>query len=385
MAIYDADGTLLAEAGSPPRGPLAAGDIARLAKGEVVELAEPGRIAVGLGDRLGSDRPPYGLFRFPPPLPFGGASEQPVFRVLPPPLLILLAALLAVLAVVSFVFVRSLVVPIRRLSEVAHALGGGDLSARAQLERRDELGELGRTFDAMADRLVATLRGQTELLANASHELRTPLARIRVALDIAAEGDAALARQQLGEIATDLAELEALVSDILLMTRLDLERGRIDGPPQPLRLESMAAGEIIDAAAEHFRRDHGDRDLRVEAEGSWRLRGDRALLRRVLGNLLDNAAKYSDSARPIVLRARSEAASIVWEVRDEGIGIDPEDLQRIFAPFYRTDRSRSRATGGTGLGLALARRVIEAHGGTIVAESEPGRGSTFRVTLPADR
>jgi len=380
FAVYGSRGELWASAGAPPHGPLEGDELDRLRREGSLVLAEPNRMAASL-TRPGQGLVAYGLVRFTSP-PLFNPDDEPESRWLPP--LLLMSVLLIVLAVASFVFVRSLAVPIRRLSQVARALGDGDTSARARLDRRDELGDLGRAFDEMADRLVATLRGQTELLANASHELRTPLARIQVALDIAAEGDAALAREQLGEIATDLAELEALVSGILLMARLDLERDRLDGPRQPLRLESLSAQEVVDAAAERFRRDHPQRELRIEAEAPGRLRGDRTLLRRVLANLLENAAKYSDTARPIVLRACAEAERIVLEVSDEGIGIAPEDLERIFMPFFRTDRSRSRSTGGIGLGLALARRVVEAHGGTIIAESAQGGGTTFRVVLPAE-
>lgn len=380
LAVYAADGTLLAQAGESPGGTVEREDLERLRRGQTVQLTDPDQIAVGVPGAEGGEVA-YGIVRFPERLPFHRAEGERL-RWLPP--LLLLVGLLALLAVVSLVFVRSLAAPIRRLSQVARAFGDGDTSARAQLDRRDELGDLGRAFDEMADRLVATLRGQTELLANASHELRTPLARIQVALDIAAEGDAALAREQLGEIATDLAELEALVSDILLMARLDLQRDRLDGPRQPLRLESLPAQEVVEVAADRFRRDHPERELRIEAEAPGRLRGDRALLRRVLANLLENAAKYSDAPRPIVLRACGGAERIVLEVSDEGIGIAPEDLERVFMPFFRTDRSRSRSTGGIGLGLALARRVVEAHGGSIIAESAQGGGTIFRVTLPAE-
>ncbi|MBI5489431.1 MAG: HAMP domain-containing histidine kinase [Deltaproteobacteria bacterium] len=380
LAVFASDGTLLAQAGESPAGTLGREDLERLHRGETVQLTDPDQLAVGVPGAE-SQGVAYGIVRFSPRFPFDRAEGEK-FRWLPP--LLLLVGLLALLAVVSLVFVRSLAGPIRRLSQVARAFGDGDTSARAHLDRRDELGDLGRAFDEMADRLVDTLRGQTELLANASHELRTPLARIQVALDIAAEGDAALAREQLGEIATDLTELEALVSDILLMARLDLERDRLDGPRQPLRLESLPAQEVVEAAVDRFRRDHPERELRIETEAPGRLRGDRALLRRVLANLLENAAKYSDADRLIVLRAHGDAERVVLEVSDEGIGIAPEDLERIFMPFFRTDRSRSRSTGGIGLGLALARRVVEAHGGTIVAENAQGGGTTFRVTLPAE-
>lgn len=387
IAIYDDRGARLAAAGRHLLDPLAPGareELARLPDGAALQLAEPGRFALPLPARDGAPGA-YGVIRFPDarrrPPPRDGSG----IPYLPPPLLWTLGVLLAVLAVVSFLFVRDLARPMARLSRVARALGEGDLAARARLRRNDELGDLGRAFDEMADRLGATLRAQTELLANASHELRTPLARIRVALDLAHEGDAELAREQLGEIAQDLEELETLVSDILLMARLDLQRDEPAAPRQPLRLEPLAVRELADGAAERFAQAHPGRELLVEvADDLPTIVADRVLLRRVITNLLDNAAKYSDADRPIALRARAEPGAVRIEVEDEGLGIDAEDLERVFAPFFRSDRSRDRATGGVGLGLALARRVVEAHGGAIRAESAPGRGSTLSFTVRAE-
>jgi signal transduction histidine kinase len=384
LAIYGDGDELQVASGMSRLGPLSASELARLRAGVTLELAAPERFAVNLPARAGASSA-YGIIQFPP------ARRRPPPRHvaglpwLPPPLLWTLGVLLTVLTVVSFVFVRDLARPITRLSQVARALGEGDLTARASLDRQDELGDLGRAFDEMADRLSATLRTQTELLANASHELRTPLARIRVALDLAGEGDAALAREQLGEIAQDLGELEALVSDILLMARLDLKREKLAVPRQLLRLEVFPAREAVDDAAARFSKATPGRELQVGTDGDLpEIRADRVLLRRVLTNLLDNAAKYSDPGRPIALRARVDHDVVRFDVADEGIGIDAEDLERVFTPFFRTDRSRDRATGGVGLGLAIARRVVEAHGGAITIESAPGRGSTFSITIPAE-
>jgi signal transduction histidine kinase len=144
-------------------------------------------------------------------------------------------------------------------------------------------------------------------------------------------------------------------------------------------LASLAAD-----AAERFRGAHEGRTLEVAAEdGLPAVTGDAALLRRLLVNLLDNAAKYSEPPAPVTMAVRRADGAAIIEVRDFGIGIAPEDLPRLFTPFFRTDRSRARGTGGTGLGLALAKRIAEAHGGTISAESAPGEGTVFRVRLPA--
>ncbi|ACL66442.1 histidine kinase [Anaeromyxobacter dehalogenans 2CP-1] len=293
--------------------------------------------------------------------------------------LLFIGAVLAALAVASYPLTRAIVAPVERLTAAARALGAGDLAARANVRAHGELGELGRSFDEMAARLEALVRGERELLANVSHELRTPLARIRVALELAAEGDAARARRYLGEIGQDLAELDALVQDVLDAARLEARGAaalRLDAGPLEL-------ADVARAAASRFHGGHEGRALELEVGPGTRVHGDAALLRRMLDNLLDNAAKYSEAPSPVRLSVRAEPGAAILEVSDRGIGIAPEDLPRLFTPFFRTDRSRERGTGGTGLGLVLARRVAEAHGGSISVESAPGQGSTFRVRIPS--
>ncbi len=293
--------------------------------------------------------------------------------------LLFIGAVLVALALASFPLTRAIVAPVERLTEASRALGAGNLSARANVRARGELGELGRSFDEMAARLEALVRGERELLANVSHELRTPLARIRVALELAVEGDAERARRYLREIEQDLAELDGLVEDVLDAARLDARGAaalRLDEGPVDL-------AAVARAAAERFRDAREGRALELTlAEGVPPIRGDAALLRRLLANLLDNAAKYSEPPAPVRLALRPDGPWAVLEVRDRGIGVASEDLPRLFTPFFRTDRSRDRGTGGIGLGLALARRIAEAHGGTIEADSAPGEGTTLRVRLP---
>jgi signal transduction histidine kinase len=298
-----------------------------------------------------------------------------------------IAVVLLVLALGSIPLARSIATPVERLTAAARALGAGDLTARARVAAPGEVGELASAFDDMAARLERLVRAEKELLANVSHELRTPLARIRVALELAEEGDVARARQALGEIGDDLGELERLVDEILAAARLDL--GTADA--LPLHLDQVEVAGVVAEAAERFRARHAGRTLEVAVgEGLPVVEADPALLRRLLGNLLDNAAKYSDPGTTVGLAARpgetgggGGASGVVLEVSDRGIGIAAEDLARLFTPFFRTDRSRARGTGGVGLGLALAKRIAEAHGGTIGVESALGAGTTFRVTLPA--
>jgi signal transduction histidine kinase len=365
LAVYRAGGELVAASGDPPPPPLPDAERARLAAGPV-HLPGP-RFVWAIA--LAGDPPAYALLAGNPrgfPLSRGAAY---------------LAALLVALALASIPLARAIARPLERLTDAARRLGGGDLSARSGLRRGDEVGELSRAFDEMAERLERLVRSEKELLANVSHELRTPLSRIRVALELAEEGDLERARRCLGEIGADLAELERLIDDVLTAARLDLAGSRAaEVPFHPTR---VAAASLLDQAAERFRAAHAGRALAVVVEGTLPdVEADPVLLRRALGNLLDNAAKYSEDAAAVTLAARPFDGGLEVEVRDRGMGVDPADLPRLFTPFFRSDRSRARGTGGVGLGLALARRIVELHGGSIGVESAPGGGTTVRLRVP---
>jgi signal transduction histidine kinase len=238
----------------------------------------------------------------------------------------------------------------------------------------------------MAERITALRRSEKELLANVSHELRTPLARIRLALELVRSGDAARAEGYFADIEDDLGELEELLNGILTTARLDIASGAGGTALPPLRRESIAGRAVIDAARARFAVRHPERKLTGSVETAVPdVSADPVLLRRVLDNLLDNAVKFSDPVEPIELDGSrgEDPDALVIRVRDHGIGIGPEDVERVFEPFFRSDRSRTRSTGGVGLGLAVARRIVEAHAGTIVVESSTSEGTCFRVTVPA--
>jgi signal transduction histidine kinase len=302
------------------------------------------------------------------------------------PLLVLVGGFV-ILVIGALITARWIVRPIERLSRTARALGSGDLKARSQLDRSDEIGELGHRFDEMADRIASLLATEKELLANVAHELRTPLTRIGVALDLASEGDAEAARASLAEIAVDVSELETIVDDILTAMRFELAPGR--GAAQlPLRRAVVPPAEIAAAAADRLRARHPDRPLAVTTDdGAPAIHVDPVLFRRVIDNLLENAHKYTpDADAPIelsVTRDGPDGLGAVFEVRDRGIGIPSDDLPRIFTAFFRGERSRSRETGGVGLGLTLARRIVEAHDGAIEVTSTPNVGTSVRVSIPA--
>ncbi len=362
LTVYGPDGRLLASNVQPPLPPVSRSEL--------------------LGPKVGSLHLVGSGFSSAARLPGGGE----VLLDIPPRQglwargAVFILVVLVALALGSIPLARSIAAPLERLTEAARALGAGDLSVRTNLRTRGEVGELSAAFDDMAARLERLVRAEKELLANVSHELRTPLTRIRMALALAEEGDVARARQAMAEIGDDLAELERLVAETLAAARVDLaSAGEL-----PLHLERIDPAALLGEVATRFRAQWPERRLEIElAPPLPEVDADPALLRRLLGILLDNARKYSEGGDPVTLAARASEGQLALEVRDRGIGIAPEDLPRLFTPFFRTDRSRDRGTGGVGLGLALARRIAEAHGGRVAAESAPGAGTTLRVTFPA--
>ncbi|AKU96600.1 periplasmic sensor signal transduction histidine kinase [Labilithrix luteola] len=299
----------------------------------------------------------------------------------PPPILRLAIAVMAVVllvAVASIPLARSLVKPLRELVGTATRFGEGDLAARASVRRSDEIGDLATAFNLMAAKLEERLLAEKEMLANVSHELRTPLARARVVLETAKE-DPARSASLLREISHDLSDLERLTDDVLATIRLDFEGAASRG--LRLRPEDVDLPDVVRHSIARIVEAHPDRDVELDApEAVPSLRGDPALLLRLFDNLLDNARKYSSGT--VSVHVREERRELVVEIRDRGIGIEQSDLERIFEPFFRTDRSRQRATGGTGLGLALCRRIVDVHRGTIAASSSGGEGTTVIVRLP---
>jgi two-component system, OmpR family, sensor kinase len=291
---------------------------------------------------------------------------------------------LVVVGAASLWFSRRLARPLGELAEAARKFGGGDTSARAGLHRDDELGDVGRAFDDMAGRTEALLLAQRQLMADVSHELRTPLARIRVALELAAE-DPVAAKDVLADVGGDLDEIDQLIEDILTTARLDGERAE-------LRHESISVAEVARRAIAGFAARHPGRRLEPALGAEVAIECDPALLRRALDNLLDNAANYSEPSSTVTLalvgateRSAADERAVAFEVVDHGIGMTAEELERAFTPFWRADASRARRTGGVGLGLALARRIARAHGGDVTLVSTPGRGTTARLALPTAR
>ncbi len=287
----------------------------------------------------------------------------------------LVALLLAVLAGIGLATV--IAAPLGRMARVAAAVDAGDLSMRAgPMQARGEVRVLSDAFDHMLDRLERTFRRQRDFVSDASHELRTPLTVLRAQVEILDhQTDARVRHEANVTLLRRLDELDRLVADML--TLASAEAGQLV-EPREIDLEDFF---------EDLRRDlplFGDRTFQLHAVDGT-LMADRDRLTQVLRNLVRNAVAHTDSGDQIAVLARAHDSRLEISVTDTGPGIPPEQLEQIFERFRRLDSSRSRDRGGSGLGLAIARAIVEAHGGAIRAESDPGRGATFRIELPGYR
>ena len=357
LSLFDAQGTLVRTSVTPPLRAASKRELAAL--GTEKWALDVGRIVVRSddGSLIGVYAPNRPGFPWAYVLPVCGG------------ILILVGAL-------SIWFSRRLARPLDQLANAARKFGEGDTAARAQLGRKDELGDVGRAFDEMAERTSAVIQAQRRLMGDVSHELRTPLARIRVALELAAE-DPVAAKDVLADVTTDLDEIDQLIKDILTTARLE------GGESVPLERHPIELGDLADRAVKRFSARHPHRKLDRQIEGTGReLECDPVLLRRAIDNLLDNAAKYSDPSTTVTLAVIPNGARVAFEIVDHGIGMSEAELDRAFTPFWRADQSRTRKTGGVGLGLALARRIARVHGGDVTLASAPGEGTTARLEVP---
>ncbi len=270
----------------------------------------------------------------------------------------------------AYLLMRRLLRPVRVLSEGVDRLRMGDLDVEMPTRRTDELGRLIESFNAMARAVRQRIRARDQLLLDVSHELRSPLTRMRVALEMLP--DSAGKRS----VVEDVEEVEAMIAELLETERLDSPHGGLARAPTDL---AALLRETVTAIGGEFPRvllEGADEPLHADV--------DRERIRILVKNVLSNAIKYSRADGPPVrvVLDRGEGA-ITIGFHDRGVGIASDDLAYVFEPFYRVDRSRSRETGGYGIGLSLAKRIAEAHGGAIDVSSELGRGTSVLVSLPA--
>jgi signal transduction histidine kinase len=285
-------------------------------------------------------------------------------------LAVLLVSMIAVFATAHIVMTRALR-PLRALQDGVTRLSAGDLDVALPNHTQDEFGALTDAFNLMAARVKEMVQGRDRLLVDVSHELRSPLTRLKVALALLPDSS------KKAQAEADVSEMEALTTGLL-----ELERLR-DG--RALRVASADLVALLRDAAAPFAGAHPGVVV-SDAVPAIAVRVDEAGLRTVLRNLLENAVKYAlPDSRPIRVAASAADGVVTLVVEDDGPGIPPGDLERVFEPFFRVDPSRSRKTGGYGLGLSICKRIVEAHGGVIEAGAVVPRGARFVITLPASR
>jgi signal transduction histidine kinase len=279
-------------------------------------------------------------------------------------LALFLGVLFAAVAAGAYPVVRRLTRRLESLKRGVERFGSGRLDHRVEVSGRDEVAAVAESFNQAAARVEALVQSNKSLLANASHELRSPLARLKMAVAMLDEAPAARRPDLRREIETNVAELDALVEEVLLASRLDAAEA----------LDRRERVDLLGLAAEEAAR------VDAEVEGpSLQVQGDERLLRRALRNLLENARRYG--GREVTVELARSSAGAELRVCDRGPGVPEAYRERIFEPFYRLPGHAEQA-GGVGLGLSLVRQIAQRHGGSVRCEARPGGGSAFVLSLP---
>ena len=298
--------------------------------------------------------------------------------------LLVTASVLSALAVLGLWVVRASLRPLEAIGATAARIAAGDLTQRVErADERTEVGRLGLALNAMLAQIESAFKAREaserrlrRFVADASHELRTPLAAVRAYAELftrgASDRPADLARSMTG-ITRESERMSLLVDDLLLLARLD--EGR------PLERHPVELADVVAEAVETAHMVEPERPIEVELESAVVL-GDRDRLRQVVDNLLANVRSHTPPGTPahVTLSRSNGSAAVV--VADSGPGMSADQVAHVFERFYRTDASRTRASGGVGLGLSIVSAVAEAHGGSVSATSQPGEGASFRIELP---
>lgn len=299
-----------------------------------------------------------------------------VLRILA--VLLLITGTLAVLS--GWFLANRALVPIRAISRTAAEINETDLTQRLDLNASEvELEQLALTFNAMLDRIEQAFQRQRQFTADAAHELRTPLSIMQTGLDVTLSQtrSAAEYRAALLSVYEEVQRLSQLASTLLALARTDTLA-------QPLEISQVDLSLMLDTVVEQFASSAGDKHIRLthQIAPSLRLEGDEDQLLQIVFNLIDNAIKYTPEGGQVRVIAHGVKAAVEIRVEDSGVGIPSEEQSRIFDRFYRMNTARNRSQSGFGLGLAIAKRIVDLHRGTIQMVSTLGQGTQFIVTLP---
>jgi two-component system sensor histidine kinase CpxA len=290
------------------------------------------------------------------------------------PIWVRVLAAVLIFGLVSLLLARVLTGQVRPLRQAAQRMAEGDLSGRVEIKGKDEISALGSDFNLMAERLNSLLQSQRQLVRDVSHELRSPLARLRVALELAERSEDR--QKALSRIEKEADELERLVTELLSLSRL--ESGQAGLERHNLRLDELIAKVVTDAQFEVEAE-----NIQVSYSGQpVTLVGDAVLLRSAVENVIRNAIRHTAPKSEVKVSLLRERDVCRVQVRDAGRGVDETQLESIFDPFTRTSDARERDSGGFGLGLAIARRAMQVHGGDASASNLPQGGLEIVLSLP---
>jgi signal transduction histidine kinase len=271
---------------------------------------------------------------------------------------------------------RGMTSPLRSMERAATAMAAGDITQRVTATSADEVGRLAAAFNNMADELAEVDRQRRDLVANVSHELRTPISALRATLENVVDGVVAPEPELLGTMLAQTERLQRLVTQLLDLSRLE-------SGGTPMHRTRFAVAELLDAVADESALHSPAVAFEVTVEPpDLVIDGDPERLHQVFANLTDNAARFTPAGGRVQLRAARHGGGVTLEVLDDGPGIPPESIDRVFERFYRTDEARSTDEGGSGLGLAIARWIVELHGGRIRAERREPHGCRMVIDLP---
>ena len=364
IIVEDVRGDVVADS-HPDSGEAFTGDAAR---SQTIPIAVNGR--------------PMGQVTLVPGESTGAMREPPVSRLASAvDRTLLLTGLAAGIFGVLLVWLmsRRVLSPVRTLGSAAQKLGRGDLAQRVPASVPGELGQLAHTFNIMAENLQEAEKRRRNPVADVAHELRTPLSNIQGYLEAVKDGLLQPNSATIDIIHQQVLHLVSLVEDLRVLALAESGSLRLDYQP-------VAPGELLEQTAEVFRARAGAKGVELALDLPRQLPSvemDRTRVTQVVGNLLENAILHSPEGSVVTISARApDTETLRLAVSDQGGGIEPEELSQIFDRFYRVDPSRARATGGSGLGLTIAKQLVEAHQGTIGVESEIGKGSRFYVELP---
>ncbi|MBU2666103.1 HAMP domain-containing protein [Actinoplanes bogorensis] len=308
----------------------------------------------------------------------GGRGTTDVTDLLGRPALAGAAALIVVALLGTWVIARQVSSPVRRLTGASQMLAAGQLDARVRITGRGELSRLGSSFNMMAEAVEQSERRQRQLIADVAHEMRTPLSNLRGYLEGLSDGVIEPSRELFVSLHEETMLQRRILDDLQVLALA--EAGDLGYTKTPTDLAELVSGSVT---AQRAVAAEAGVALTVDASTPMWAEADQDRIRQVLGNLLTNAIRYTDRDGQILVRVRAEDGEAVLTVQDTGVGIAASDVPHVFDRFWRADPARQRATGGTGLGLTIAHRIVTDHGGRISVESTQHVGTTFTVRLPA--